>query len=108
MPDPAVKADVNNQRRLRKEAMKKVNELLAQCRKDNCGKVEVTKPNDVLRVLFENVNSIGVFSTGKAKIQKLNQMTCITALLFNNNRRLEKGRSIIRKIRDKTVGSIKQ
>ena len=32
------------------------------------------KPSNVLRLLFENANSIEVFSTGKAKLQKLDQM----------------------------------
>ena len=66
--DPTVKAGIKEQRRARKEAIRIVNELLRELRDDKRGKVSCEKPDDVLRLIFENVNSLGVFSTGRAKL----------------------------------------
>ena len=59
--DPAVKASIQDQRKQRKEAIKKTNELISLLREETSGKIDLKKPSDVIRLLFENVNSIGVF-----------------------------------------------
>ena len=43
-------------------------------REETAGKVDLKKPCHVLRLLFKNVNSLGIFSSGRAKGLKLNQM----------------------------------
>ena len=43
-------------------------------REETCRNVEFEKPNDVLCLLFENVNSLGMFSIDRARCQKLKQM----------------------------------
>ena len=72
--DPTVKAGIKEQRRARKEAIRIVNELVRELKDDKRGNVNCEKPDDVLRLIFENVNSLGVFSTGRAKLRKQNQM----------------------------------
>ena len=74
--DPMVRARacVKEQRRAHNEAIKIVNELVKELKEDKRGNVKFEKPNDVLRLIIENVNSLGIFSVGKAKLRKLNQM----------------------------------
>ena len=72
--DPMVKVCIKEQQRAQKEEIKIVNELVKELRKDKRGNLEFEKPDDVLRLIFENVNSLGVFSAGKTKLRKQNQM----------------------------------
>ena len=70
-PDPTVIPQQKDGNRQRKEAVKQVNNLVSLLSKETCGQVEVEKPDDVFRLLFENVNSLGVFATGEARGSKL-------------------------------------
>ena len=72
--DPIVIAKQIYESRQRKAAMKQVNDLVSFLDKETCGQVEAEKSEDVIRLLFENVNSLGVFATGEARGSKLRQM----------------------------------
>ena len=72
--DPTVIVNQKTQARQRKAATKHVNDLVSLLCKETCGKVEKDKPEDVFRLLFENVNSLGVFATGEARGRKLRQI----------------------------------
>ena len=72
--NPVIKATLKDQLQQRRAAIKKVNNIISLLREEACGKVDLKKPSNVLRLLFENVNSIGVFASGRARGQKLNQM----------------------------------
>jgi hypothetical protein len=72
--DPIVIANQKTQARQRKVAIKYVNDLVSLLCKETCGKVEKAKPEDVFRLFFENVNSLGVFATGEARGRKLRQI----------------------------------
>jgi hypothetical protein len=72
--DHEVSAQLRDEARQQKTATKRINKLVSLLREETCGQVEVEKPNDVLRLPFENVNSLGVFSTGRVRGQRLKQM----------------------------------
>ena len=69
--DSTVIVNQKTQSRQRKAATKHVNDLVSLLCKETCGQVEEEKPEDVFRTFFENVNSLGVFATGKARGRKL-------------------------------------
>ena len=58
----------------RKDAMNAINKLVKALAAKECGRLDKKKPSDVYKLLFENVNSLGVFSTGKARNKKLRQL----------------------------------
>ena len=58
----------------RKEATKVISELVNELREHERGHVEKEKQSNTVRVMFENVNSLGVFATGKARNRKLRQL----------------------------------
>ena len=72
--DHEVNARLRDKARQQQAATKRINELVLLLRKKMCGQVEIEKPNNVLQLLFENVNSLGVLLTGKTRGQKLKQM----------------------------------
>ena len=71
--DHAVHAQRGDKARQQRAATKHINELVLYLREELCGQVEVCNPNNVLLLLFENVNSLEVFSTDRARGQKLKQ-----------------------------------
>ena len=60
--------------RQRKAATKLKNNLVSLRCKETCGKVEEDKPEEVIRILFENANSLGLFTICEARGRKLRQM----------------------------------
>ena len=72
--DPILIVNQKTQTKQKKAAIKHVNSRVVLLCKETCGKIERDKPEDVLRLLFENINSLGVFATGKARGRKLRQM----------------------------------
>ena len=56
--------------RQQKVAMKQMNDLVSLLGNETCGQVEVEKPKDVFQLLFENIDSLGVFATGEARGSK--------------------------------------
>ena len=58
----------------RKGVTKMVNEMVHKFKEQERGHVEKKKPSDTMRVMFENVNSLGVFTTGKHRNRKLRQL----------------------------------
>ena len=72
--DPTAIVDQKTQARQRKAAKKSRERSGVPALQEICGKVEKDKPEDVFRLLFENVNSLGVFATGEPRGKKLRQM----------------------------------
>jgi len=51
-----------------------INDMGQGLRDQERGYVEKEKPSDTMRLMFENVNSLGVFTTGKSRNRKLRQL----------------------------------
>ena len=58
----------------RRDTTKAINDMVQSLREQERGHVEKEKPSDTMRVMFENVNSLGVFATGKSRNRKLRQL----------------------------------
>ena len=56
--NPTMIVNQKTQARQRKAVKKHVNNLVSLLREETCSKVEKDKPEDVFRLLFENVNSL--------------------------------------------------
>ena len=76
-PKPNCLADPKCEKEIRLavgRGRKMVNEMVHKLTEQERGHVEKKKPSDTMRVMFENVNSLGVFTTGKHRNRKLRQL----------------------------------
>ena len=67
----SVSMQLREEARQNRAASKRVNKVMSLLRKETYGQAEVEKLKDVLWLLFEDVNSLGVFLKCRARDQKL-------------------------------------